>query len=478
MLALSSSSTLSLMAVLPLPFPMPTTQQVHLKPALPPWWPLFQTDLTSRSPPELPDPPDPPEPQVSPSKHDLSINLWKVSGASQPRSTHLKLDSGDPASLLPPPAAPSQPPLQGSVTKWSLPPLIALTVQSVTPTKCRAIRSTTDVSSSCCGSGFCLSERRASCLPPSTRAVWYREMCFQFILMDLMSLVELPVYISILNLMKTCSTGQRISSGLSTNFWTCNIGVRSISLITASVSSSNTVSSISLLQPPTNMCLTIHNQVIESRLQLLPRVHIALFQILIVCSWPRSFVLCGTSTGQSSMFFSVKSNHLGFCKSPFVPQHLSRKAEDISSIICITVTAWSKEKKTVGSGCIFSGTVMAAPSQGPAIQVFVNPSLNAEALAMRSTLCKALTFDFANFKVLSNNSTLIRAIIGESQSKEIIGILVVFRVISSGFATIWLFHLCRSEIFCIRCLSFSALQALLMCNGLLELDHLWILSIS
>ncbi|KAG2331740.1 hypothetical protein Bca4012_018611 [Brassica carinata] len=86
MLAISSSSTTSVtdpnsMVVLPLPFPMPTTQQ-----------PL--------------DPPDLPGPQVPPSKHDFSIILWKVSTAAQPHSTNLELDSGDPISLQPPPAAP------------------------------------------------------------------------------------------------------------------------------------------------------------------------------------------------------------------------------------------------------------------------------------------------------------------------------------------------------------------------------------
>lgn len=196
-----------------------------------------------------------------------------------------------------------------SGTNWSFPPFIAPTVQSVTPTNCRIVRSRAEgsrvpISSSFCGSGLCLSERRASCLLPPMRADWCREMCFQFVLMDLMSLVELPVSIYVLNLTKTCSTGQRISSGFSTSFWIRygNIGVRSISLNTASVSSSNTVSSTSLPQPATNMCLIVHNLVIESRLQLFPRVHIALFQILIFCSWPKSLILCCTSTGQSSLF--------------------------------------------------------------------------------------------------------------------------------------------------------------------------------
>ncbi|KAG2303600.1 hypothetical protein Bca52824_032251 [Brassica carinata] len=178
--------------------------------------------------------------------------------------------------------------------------------------------------------------------------------------------------------------------------------------------------------------------------------------------------------------FSVKSSHLGLCTSPSVPRHLSgqasRKAEDISSTICKTDTAWSKDRKVVALGWVVSGTIMAEPSQGSATQVFLNPPLIVEALAMRSTLCKALSFDFTNLKVFFDNSTLIRDISGEPQSKEIIGIMEDFRVISSGFATIWFFHLPRSGISVSNGLAKRLFKLFFMCNGLLELDHLWALS--
>ncbi|KAJ4904906.1 Uncharacterized protein Rs2_18857 [Raphanus sativus] len=86
------------------------------------------------------------------------------------------------------------------------------------------------------------------------------------------------------------------------------------------------------------------------------------------------------------------------------PRHLygqaSRKTEDISSIIYKIDNAWSKDRKTVGLGWVFSDTVMAAPSQRLAIQVFINLLLIAEALVMRSALCKALTY---NKKALTIN---------------------------------------------------------------------------
>ncbi|KAF2555896.1 hypothetical protein F2Q68_00016077 [Brassica cretica] len=57
----------------------------------------------------------------------------------------------------------------------------------------------------------------------------------------------------------------------------------------------------------------------------------------------------------------------------------------------------------------------------------------------------ALTLEFSNLKVLSDNSTLFRAITGKIQSKEIIGIVEDIQVISSGFVTISFSHLPRSE---------------------------------
>ncbi|KAF2541478.1 hypothetical protein F2Q68_00032989 [Brassica cretica] len=59
-------------------------------------------------------------------------------------------------------------------------------------------------------------------------------------------------------------------------------------------------------------------------------------------------------------------------------------------------------------------------------------------LAMRSPM--VLTLEFQKLKVFSAISTLVRAISGKLQSKEIIGIVKDIRSISSGFASIYVYH--------------------------------------
>ncbi|KAG2303807.1 hypothetical protein Bca52824_032458 [Brassica carinata] len=68
-----------------------------------------------------------------------------------------------------------------------------------------------------------------------------------------------------------------------------------------------------------------------------------------------------------------------------------------------------------------------------------------EAIALRSTLCLELTLEFPKLKVFSDNSTLIRAISSNIQSKEIIGVVFDIRSISSEFASIGFSHLPRSK---------------------------------
>jgi len=51
-----------------------------------------------------------------------------------------------------------------------------------------------------------------------------------------------------------------------------------------------------------------------------------------------------------------------------------------------------------------------------------------------------LTLEFQKLKVFSAISTLVRAISGKLQSKEIIGIVKDIRSISSGFASIYVYH--------------------------------------
>ncbi|XP_018479302.1 uncharacterized protein LOC108850231 [Raphanus sativus] len=110
-------------------------------------------------------------------------------------------------------------------------------------------------------------------------------------------------------------------------------------------------------------------------------------------------------------------------------------------IICHTDAAWKSDKKMAGLGWIFTGPSLATSSQGSMIHRFVNSPLIGEALAVRSALCMALTRDFTELQVCSDNKTLIRTISGESQSKEIIGIVSDIRVISSEFASISFSHI-------------------------------------
>ncbi|CAH8385122.1 unnamed protein product [Eruca vesicaria subsp. sativa] len=76
---------------------------------------------------------------------------------------------------------------------------------------------------------------------------------------------------------------------------------------------------------------------------------------------------------------------------------------------------------------------------------FISLSFIAEAIVIRSAFRMALTLKFSTLKVLSDSLTLIRAISGNLQSKEIIGIVKGIRSISSGFATVYLYRVCRSD---------------------------------
>ncbi|KAF3534034.1 hypothetical protein DY000_02038166 [Brassica cretica] len=81
-------------------------------------------------------------------------------------------------------------------------------------------------------------------------------------------------------------------------------------------------------------------------------------------------------------------------------------------------------------------------------------------------LCMAKSFEFSLLKVFSDNSTLIRAISGNIQSKEIIGIVSDIRSISSGFATIVFSRFFRSENLFVYNLAKQALQSFLLCTEL------------
>lgn len=121
----------------------------------------------------------------------------------------------------------------------------------------------------------------------------------------------------------------------------------------------------------------------------------------------------------------------------------SQIASDI--ITCKTDAAWEKDRKLAGFGWIFSGGHLVTPISGSGTQRFIGSPLCAEAIAMQSALTAATTLGFRSLKVFSDNSTLIRAIQGKAQSKEIIGIVSDIRMISSGFDVIVFSFFPRSD---------------------------------
>ena len=126
-------------------------------------------------------------------------------------------------------------------------------------------------------------------------------------------------------------------------------------------------------------------------------------------------------------WFQAQGNHADTSSLPagsrIYCKQSSRRTVDDESVVFKTDGAWNASTKTVGLRWSFTGPLLKAPSQGSAIHTSVSSPLIAEALAMRSALCMAITLEFSTLKFLSDNSTLIRAINGKSQSKEIIGIV-------------------------------------------------------
>ncbi|KAF3549261.1 hypothetical protein DY000_02004013 [Brassica cretica] len=91
------------------------------------------------------------------------------------------------------------------------------------------------------------------------------------------------------------------------------------------------------------------------------------------------------------------------------------------------------------------GHDLEAPVHGSLGHCYIGFPLLTKATAMRSALCLELTLEFPKLKAFSDNSTLIRAISSNLESKEVIGIVSNIRSISSGFASIGFSHLPRSK---------------------------------
>ncbi|CAF2002096.1 unnamed protein product [Brassica napus] len=124
--------------------------------------------------------------------------------------------------------------------------------------------------------------------------------------------------------------------------------------------------------------------------------------------------------------------------------------------------AWNKDKLVAGLGWVFSGPSIEAPINGSMVESSIGSPLIAEAFAAQSALCMVITLEFRSLEVFSDNLTLIRAISGEFQAKEIIGIVKDIRSISSEFANVSFSHFPRSENSIADGLAKGALQASLM----------------
>nr|VDD53861.1 unnamed protein product [Brassica oleracea] len=79
------------------------------------------------------------------------------------------------------------------------------------------------------------------------------------------------------------------------------------------------------------------------------------------------------------------------------------------------------------------------------IELSIGLPLIAEASAIRSALCMAITLEITSLDVFSDNLTLIRAISGITQAKEIIGIVKDIRSISTELASVSFSHFSRSQ---------------------------------
>ncbi|KAF3560338.1 hypothetical protein F2Q69_00012960 [Brassica cretica] len=100
-------------------------------------------------------------------------------------------------------------------------------------------------------------------------------------------------------------------------------------------------------------------------------------------------------------------------------RHAPRFQQDSNLIICKADAAWE------------------APIHGSLGQSYIGSPLIAEAIAMRLAFCMVQILEFPKLKVFTDISTLFRAISGNLQSKDIIGIVKDIRSISSGFASIF-----------------------------------------
>lgn len=115
------------------------------------------------------------------------------------------------------------------------------------------------------------------------------------------------------------------------------------------------------------------------------------------------------------------------------------------AVTCKSDAAWNKQTKKAGLAWIITGTRNNIIEQKATIKEDVNSPLIAEALALRSAISTAVNLDLTKMRVFSDNQTLIRAINGDMQAKEIYGIVHDIHQITSAFIAISFSHLPREK---------------------------------
>ncbi|KAF3534911.1 hypothetical protein DY000_02037699 [Brassica cretica] len=124
--------------------------------------------------------------------------------------------------------------------------------------------------------------------------------------------------------------------------------------------------------------------------------------------------------------------------------HQIRTTEDVIPI-CKSDAAFDAQSKRAGLAWITreeSGTTII---QGSKPQGSVNSPLVAEALALRAGIIDAVKLELSKLRMLSDNSTLIRAINNDAQVKEIFGIVKDIQELSSAFVEISFAYVPRSS---------------------------------
>ncbi|XP_013601598.1 PREDICTED: uncharacterized protein LOC106309065 [Brassica oleracea var. oleracea] len=127
-----------------------------------------------------------------------------------------------------------------------------------------------------------------------------------------------------------------------------------------------------------------------------------------------------------------------------IPRSIKSKTPQANPLLvstCRSDAAWDKSSKRAGLAWSITGGTLRIDRQGSLTENHVSSPIVAEALALRSGLITAVELEIPRIRIFSDNSTLIRAINFDMQTKEIFGIIRDIHRISSAFIEISFHHL-------------------------------------